>query len=165
MDEVVLVCDIGIKNFCFIVFVGYELVHFGLNKIVDLNELILLLSTLSGEFQFTKIWCERQFSRNVKCMMYMAAIQTFAQIKSIPCTIINPITKFHVLNDETTKHTSRARKQRSVHLGKKILLRYNLDSKLLGLLASLHKKDDFYDCLLMFHTTVDQPPGGLIIEN
>ena len=156
-----LVCDTGVKNFCYVVFKNKDVIEFDVLNVKTGNALYNLLNTLSKNYDFNKIIVERAYSRNSKGLAYVTIINIFfkclADHKNVTVDIIidHAGAKFKRLNIDIADTSTRERKKKSIEIGKglmfsekKLTLSHQSDLKY----QTLKKLDDFYDCVLMYYT-------------
>ncbi len=144
-----MVCDVGTKNFCYILgekkeLYNFEIVQFNKKKI--LQEVFNLLERL----KFDECLIENQVYNNTTCIKIQTIIEAYCFINKIKCKKVSPKKKFTVLNLE--HDTYRKRKQNSIKYGEEIIKTMTISDELREKISNLKKKDDFYDCLLMMLT-------------
>jgi hypothetical protein len=158
--------DIGMKHFCFLV---CELIKPPLSesvhqtsdlKIVDFQVLALtnyitdtisLLHRLQGLPQ-AHWYIESQNYKNTRCVKIETVIVTFASLKKISFTKVQPYKKLKILDIDSSSYNKR--KSGVVAIGEKIVGKLASSNDLcpqhiMGKIQQLKKKDDFYDCILM----------------
>lgn len=153
MEEHILVCDVGVKNFCYTIFTKNKLVEFDILSIND-KKLLDLFVNLHKQYNFKYIGCEKQHNKNPKCVKYSHFIIAFSILNEIQYRMINPRNKFAILkiNKEATS-TYYQRKKMATVLGQENLKNFSFSDEIQNQISQLDKTDDFYDCLLMYLTT------------
>jgi hypothetical protein len=143
------VCDIGTKNFCYIlckdkVLIDFEIVQFDKKKLIE--QVINMMTMLDID----KCFVENQVFSNTVCIKIQTIIETYCHMNKIYCKKVSPTKKFNVLNIDHSSYD--IRKKNSVKYGTEYINKMNLDQDLLEKINRLKKKDDFYDCILMMIT-------------
>uniref|UniRef100_A0A6C0J895 Mitochondrial resolvase Ydc2 catalytic domain-containing protein n=1 Tax=viral metagenome TaxID=1070528 RepID=A0A6C0J895_9ZZZZ len=157
MEEHILVCDVGVKNFCYTVFKQNQLIEFDILAITD-KKLLDLFVNLHKQYNFKYIGCEKQHNRNPKCIRYSHYIIAFSILNKIQYRMINPRNKFTVLSvDKEDITTYYQRKKLATLLGQENLKKFSFSDEIQKQINQLTKTDDFYDCLLMYLTTFITP--------
>jgi Poxvirus A22 protein. len=150
-----LFCDVGIKNFCFLIcelkdkltLVTFDLIE--LASPLKIREIIDLLDLIYKNYQIETFYIESQNFKNTKCIRVETAIITYLNLYNYKFKRVQPKKKLTKLSIDSTSYTSR--KKGVVNIGEKMLYQDNIvvSEELNTKISALRKKDDFYDCFLM----------------
>jgi len=138
--------DPGRVNFCWVKYdcVNHIVDSFDLIPILSINDITTILDTfdipINVEIQIA--------NKNYICARYEHHIESYCNIKKIPCSRIDSKEKFKILGVERPS-THYKRKRLAIALGKKLIEEKKITcyDEIL-----LKKQDDLFDCVLMGYT-------------
>lgn len=165
-----LVCDVGTKNFCYILFdnekyagrlpchpvIDFEIVEF------DKKNLVSSVVEKMKALPFHECLIESQIFGNAACVKIQTIIETYCVINDIECTSVPAVRKFKILSiPKPTKYSDR--KKIVIEYGSNVIEKY-ATPVIRDRVDKLQKKDDFYDCLLMAISELRPENLGIVSE-
>jgi hypothetical protein len=152
---VFIFCDVGIKNFCYIIvdkaannstidFLDFEIKEFNIKNLI--RDVLDLIEELYEKYIIQHFYIELQSFHNARCSKIETVLATYLTEHGLSFSRVRAQDKLKK-HDITTKNYV-MRKKEAIRIGEIELQKHSYGC-ITEKINSLKKKDDFYDCVLM----------------